>query len=188
MLHKLRSRLTYANVISTLALFGVLAGGTAYAANSVFSADIVDGEVKSVDVGDNEIKSADVKDQSLTTFDVSTFLGADVVDGTLTGADIGDGSLKDEDIGEGASVNLAVSIGSVPAQDCTGASVTGLNAKGDHVLLTPSGDDANADLSYTAEYQNTLIDDRFFIVACNPTAAPINDNTTHFNVLVINGN
>jgi hypothetical protein len=51
-------------------------GGTgAYAANTVFSTDIVDGQVN----------SADVKDQSLTTFDVSTFLGADVVDGTLAG-------------------------------------------------------------------------------------------------------
>ena len=94
MLAKLRSRLTYANVMSTIACFGVLATGTAYAANTVFSTDIVDGEVKSVDVGDAEIKSADVKDQSLTTFDVSTFLGVDVVDNTLTGADVNESTLK----------------------------------------------------------------------------------------------
>ena len=31
--------------------------GGAYAANTIGSSDIVDGQVKSVDVGDNEIKS-----------------------------------------------------------------------------------------------------------------------------------
>jgi hypothetical protein len=93
MLSKLSRRLTYANVMSTIAVFGVLAGGTAYAANTVFSADIVDGEVKSVDVGDNEIGSADVKDNSINTFDVHSFLGVDVVDDTLTGADVNESTL-----------------------------------------------------------------------------------------------
>jgi hypothetical protein len=107
MLRKLSRRLTYANVMSTIAVFGVLAGGTAYAANTVFSTDIVDGEVKSVDIGDAEIKSADVKDQSLTTFDVSTFLGADVVDDTLTGSDINESTL--------GAVPNANGLGGIPA-------------------------------------------------------------------------
>ena len=77
----------------SLALFVALGGTSAYAANTVGSSDIIDGEVKSVDIGNGEIKSADVKDQSLTTFDVSTFLGADIVDGSLTGADISDNSI-----------------------------------------------------------------------------------------------
>ena len=79
------------NVVGLLALFVAL-GGTAYAANTVCSTDIVDGEVKSVDIGNNEIGSADVKDNSLNTFDVHSFLGVDVVDGTLTGADMADAS------------------------------------------------------------------------------------------------
>jgi hypothetical protein len=92
MLRKLYPRSVY-DVMAAIACFGVLAGGTAYAANTVGSTDIIDGQVKAVDIGDNEINSAYVKDQSLSTFDVHTFLGVDVVDGTLTGADIGDGSL-----------------------------------------------------------------------------------------------
>ena len=79
--------------MSTIACFGVLATGSAYAANTVFSSDIVDGEVKSVDVGNNEIGSADVKDGSLNTFDVHSFLGVDVVDNSLTGADIDESTL-----------------------------------------------------------------------------------------------
>ena len=46
MTRRIRPRLTYANVVSGLALFVALATGGAYAANTVFSADIVDGEVK----------------------------------------------------------------------------------------------------------------------------------------------
>ena len=80
----MRKHLTYANVMATLAVVLVVAGGTAYAANTVFSTDIVDGQVN----------SADVKDQSLTTFDVSTFLGADIVDGTITGDDVDESTLN----------------------------------------------------------------------------------------------
>ena len=46
----IRSRLTYANVVSTVALFLVLTGGVAYAADTIFSSDIVDGEVKAEDI------------------------------------------------------------------------------------------------------------------------------------------
>jgi hypothetical protein len=91
MLRKLLPRSIY-DVMAAIACFGVLAGGTAYAANTVFSSDIVDGEVKSIDIGQNEIGSADVKDNSLNTFDVHSFIGEDVVDGTLTGADVSDNS------------------------------------------------------------------------------------------------
>jgi hypothetical protein len=93
MLRALRPRSVY-DVFALVALVVAVGGTSAYAANTVFSSDIVDGEVKSVDIGNGEVNSADVKDQSLTTFDVSTFLGADVVDNTLTGADINESSLS----------------------------------------------------------------------------------------------
>jgi hypothetical protein len=108
MLRKLRSRLTYANVVATLALFVAVGTGGAYAANTVFSTDIVNGEVKSVDIGDNEIGSADVKDNTINTFDVHSFLGVDVVDGTLTGADVDEstlGTVPDADTLDGRSSN-----------------------------------------------------------------------------------
>ncbi len=119
MLRKLKSRVSYANVMSSIAVFAVLAGGTAYAAGgTIHSSDIVDGEVKSVDVGDGEVKSADVKDESLTTFDISTMLGADVVDGSLTGADIQDGSLNSADL-----ANNSVSGSKVSDNSLTGADI-----------------------------------------------------------------
>jgi hypothetical protein len=93
MLRRLRSRLTYANVVGTMALFVAVGTGGAYAANTVFSSDIVDGEVKSVDIGNNEIASGDIKDNTVNTFDVHSFIGDDVIDGTLTGADVDEATL-----------------------------------------------------------------------------------------------
>jgi hypothetical protein len=218
MLRKLRSRISYANVVATLALFVAVGTGSAYAANTVFSTDIVDGEVKSVDIGNNEIGSGDVKDNSLNTFDVHSFLGADVVDETLTGDDIKDGyltgndvaansiygadifegtlafndglvstdicdlCLKDQDVGQGTFVNFDANIGTVPAQSCTYRSITGINAQGDHLLLTGNLGDTHTDLSYGIEYSPT--ESRAAMKICNPTPSNIDDGHTHFNLLV----
>ena len=55
MLARLRPRLTFANVCSFLALLIALGTGSAYAANTVFSTDIVDGEVKTADLDNNAV-------------------------------------------------------------------------------------------------------------------------------------
>lgn len=101
MLRRFRSRLTYANLMSTIAVVVAVGTGSAYAANTVFSSDIVDGEVKSVDIGNNEIGSADVKDNTINTFDVHSFLGVDVVDDTLTGNDVDESTLAGLDATDG---------------------------------------------------------------------------------------
>jgi hypothetical protein len=58
----------------------VLAGGTAYAANTIGSSDIINGQVKSADIGNNQVRSADVRDDT-------------IANGGLTGKDIIEGSL-----------------------------------------------------------------------------------------------
>ena len=93
----LRNRLTYANVVATLALLIAVAGGTAYAANTIFSSDIVNGEVKSVDIGNNQIRHADVRDEALaggglTSDDIYSLTSEDIGNETLTGNDITDQS------------------------------------------------------------------------------------------------
>jgi hypothetical protein len=108
-------RPNHATVVAYLGLFVALGGTGAYAANTIRSSDIVDGE----------ILSADVKDQSLTTFDVSTFLGADVVDGTLTGADIQDSSVQFNDIGTEAIGSDEVTNNSLLQSDLRSGSVAG---------------------------------------------------------------
>jgi hypothetical protein len=61
----LRSHLTFSNVISLVALVFALGGTSAYAANTVLSADIVDGEVKTVDLGPAAVTNGKLADNSI---------------------------------------------------------------------------------------------------------------------------
>jgi hypothetical protein len=124
----IRSRLialVRAQWAGVLALFLVIAGGTAYAADTIGSDDIINGQVKSVDIGNNQVQSADIKD----------------------------GSLNDEDIGQG-TFHFTGDIGNVAAGDCVERVVTGVNAQDDHLLLTPSFATLNSRLIYSAEYDH----------------------------------
>lgn len=80
-----RRHLTYANVMSTVAVALAIGGGAAYAANTVFSSDIVDGQVKTPDLDGGAVISEKVADESLK--------GRDVLDNTLKGADIDESTL-----------------------------------------------------------------------------------------------
>ena len=122
----MRPRLTYSNVVSTLCLFLLLAGGTAYAldgSNTVFSDDIVNGDVKvadigqgavatdeiangqvkAADLGDGEVKTAEIANGQVLTADIGTgeVRSGNVANDNLTGGDISPNSLKGADIDEG---------------------------------------------------------------------------------------
>jgi hypothetical protein len=94
----LRSRLTYANVAATLALFLVIGGGTVYAAselgrNDVKSKNIAKGAVKASDLATNAVTGQKVKDGSIAGDDLQdgSITAGDIQDGTITGADIAAG-------------------------------------------------------------------------------------------------
>ena len=78
--NRVRRHFTYPNVMSTLAVFLVLAGGTALAAA------LPNNSVKSKTVKDNSLKSIDLKDGKAVT-------GDDVADDSLTGTNIAESSL-----------------------------------------------------------------------------------------------
>jgi hypothetical protein len=99
--------------LGALALLLVLTGGTAYAltgSNTVFSDDIVNGEVKAPDVAtnaiatdelqDNGVRSVDVRDDALTGDGLSaadlasdSVATTEVFEDSLTGADVSEGTL-----------------------------------------------------------------------------------------------
>ena len=151
-------------------------GGTAYAVNTVGSADIIDGEVKSVDIGNNEIGSSDVKDNSLNTFDVHSFLGVDVVDGTL----------DDRDVGRSAYTFNTI-VGVVNASDCKEFIITGLNqgTSGDHLVLTPLADTTHAKFTYDVATVANGDSSKAVLKVCNPSNIDSNGGTTNFKLLVI---
>jgi hypothetical protein len=157
-MRRIRSHLTYANVISSLCLFLLLSGGTAVAlsgTDTVQSDDLGPGaQVKAVDLAANSVSSLKVAN----------------------------GSLNDEDVGQGTFVNFAATIGQVVTHVCKLDLITGINATGDHLLLTPSASDANPYLEYTIEY--SLSQESATLKTCNYSDTTQNDGTTHFNLLV----
>src|SRR3712207_2960007 len=78
------------NAVAFLALFVALGGTGAYAAGSIRSEDIVDGEVRNADLAADAVGTGKVIDGNL--------LGADIRKGSLTGVHLADGSVKTADI------------------------------------------------------------------------------------------
>ena len=75
----LRTRLSYANVVATIALFASL-GGTSVAALKVGSRELRDDSVRTADLRNNDVRGGDVRN--------GTLRGTDVRNGSLTRADI----------------------------------------------------------------------------------------------------
>jgi hypothetical protein len=104
--------LSYANIMSTLAVVLVVAVGGAASAGTVAKI-VAKGTVTSKSIKDETVQSKDVKDASLT--------GADVADNSLTGADIDESKLTLAPNSVGSST---VTDGSLTKADLGPASVT----------------------------------------------------------------
>jgi hypothetical protein len=116
---RFRPRLSYANVVSTLCLILVVGGGVAYAANTVGSDDIINGQVKSVDIGTGQVRSVDVGNDNLTGADVAdNGLGtAEIAAGSLFGSDVFDGSITSADLGTSSVASSEIANGSITGDD-----------------------------------------------------------------------
>ena len=134
-----RTHLTYANVVATICLFGLLGGATAYAANTIFSTDIVDGQVKTADLANGAATGAKLADGSIT--------GDKVKDGALQGRDVLDNSLKGADIDESTLSGLGggggspVGVGVVPPNGFDGPlpKESDYESSGGTLLISVSG-------------------------------------------------
>jgi hypothetical protein len=90
----IRRHFNYANVMSTLAVFGVIAGGTAIAAA------VPEGSVTSKSVKNNALRSKDLKDNKAVGSN-------DVINDSLTGGDIDEAQLEGVEPGGPAGGSLA---------------------------------------------------------------------------------
>ena len=95
----MRQRLTYANVMSTIAVFVAVGLGGAYAADKITSRDLARNSVKSKAIKDRGVKGKDVKDA------------------TLKSADYGDGSVAATDLAASPPVQALV-LGNGGEGDC----------------------------------------------------------------------
>jgi hypothetical protein len=108
----MRKRLSYANVVSTLALFGVIAGGTAIALPGK-------GSVKSNDIKKNAVKAAAIAKAAVGSSEIAdgSVGGAEIADGSVGGAEVADRGLGYEDLGSNSVVARIRSTGSINSGD-----------------------------------------------------------------------
>jgi hypothetical protein len=110
------ARVTYANVTSTLALVVALGAGSAYAADTVRSKDIVDGQVRAADLAKAAVSSKTLKNGGVKA--------ADLAENAVGSDHIQDGSVTVEDIGTDAVGSFGIRNGGVQGPDLATGSVS----------------------------------------------------------------
>jgi hypothetical protein len=136
MLERFRGQLSFANVMSALAVFIAL-GGAGYAAglakNSVDAAQIKRNAVRAAEIKANAVRGAEIRNGAVGPAEVAdgSLTGAELFDESLGSADIaglGPGDLEDESLGP-ADVNglgsSDIEDGSLGTQDLADEAITG---------------------------------------------------------------
>ncbi|HYH54323.1 MAG TPA: hypothetical protein VD761_09345 [Solirubrobacterales bacterium] len=141
---QLRKRLTYANVMSSIAVFLVLGGGAAFAANQL---------------GKNTVGSKQLKKNAVTA--------AKIKNNAVTASKIQDGAIS------GAKINLG-SLGTVPSATNAQHAATAANAEdAKHATNATNAENAsNASNAANAENANTVAGrtvKKFFFGVSSPT-------------------
>jgi len=105
MLRKLRPRITYANVVSTIALALAIGGGTAYAATKIGTSSIRYHAVTGSKLATNAVTASKIKTNSVSSSDVrdNTLTSADIRTGTLQASDFAPNQLPKGDKGDPAT-------------------------------------------------------------------------------------
>ena len=132
MIARLRSRLSYANVASSLALFLALSTGTAYAANEWTGANIVDQSLTAADLKIGTIGTARIQDESLTSSDLGTdSVGAtEIADGSIDSGEIVNDSLLASDLAAGSVGTSELAANSVDSSKVLNNSLTAADIAG----------------------------------------------------------
>ena len=103
MISRLRSHLSYANVVATAALFIAL-GGTSYAALKIGSDDVTNNSLRSEDVRNDTLRGRDIRNRSLQARD-------------LRRNSLGSGAIKETALGTVPNAADAERLGGATAQD-----------------------------------------------------------------------
>ena len=115
MARRLRRSLSFANVCSLLALFVAVGTGGAYAADTVFSTDIVDGEVKTPDLALSAVGAPQLAQGAVNSNRIAngTIAGVDMAVGAIGEREIADESIAGADIGPNAVGSAEIADGAV---------------------------------------------------------------------------
>lgn len=110
-----RPRLTYANVVSTLALFLTLGGSAAYAASKVHSGDIAPNAVKSANLAPGSVHTSKVFKRAITSgkLAVGAVRSNQIADGAVSSKQVGDGAIGSRQIEDGAVSSEQIGDGTI---------------------------------------------------------------------------
>jgi hypothetical protein len=125
MFKRTRDLLTFANVCSFLALAVAISTGGAYAANTVFSTDIVNGEVKTPDLAASAVTSPKILDGGVKATDINndSVSSNTISDGGVHTADLADGGVTGQKVADSAVDGSKVADNSLGAADLGPSSV-----------------------------------------------------------------
>lgn len=151
MLDRMRSTLTYANVMSTIALFGVL-GGSAYAAAQIGANDIKRNAVRSQHIKKKQVGREHLKRKAVSA--------AAIANGAVTGPKLADGAVT------GAKVDEST-LGIVPNADLIDGVDSGDLMRGSGRVRAFSGTDAPGG---TPSAPFTLGDGQFTLACQDPAS------------------
>jgi hypothetical protein len=100
MARRLRRRLTFANVCSSIALFVALGTGGAYAANTIGSDDIIDESIQSVDIKNGQVQGPDLAASAVNSNKIANgaVANADIAVGAVDSNSVLDESLTSADL------------------------------------------------------------------------------------------
>jgi hypothetical protein len=124
----IRERLNYANVMATIAVFGVLAGGGAYAASQIGPKDIAKNAVRAKHVKKGQIKAKHLARSSVRTPKIQdgAVTAAKLADGVAVsgpqgppGADLLGAMSGDTLVASSSTVYCALDSGTAPFGECT---------------------------------------------------------------------
>ena len=123
---RFRSRVTYANVASSLALFVAVSTGGAYAANTIGSADVIDESLQTQDLQNGQVKNLDLGADSVTFGKIQngTITNADYANNSVSSAKIADGGVGNADLAANSVTFGKILNGTVTAADLAPDSVT----------------------------------------------------------------
>jgi hypothetical protein len=134
-------RLTYGNVVATIALFLVLCGGTVWAANKITSKQIGKGAVKNKNLAKNAVKAKNLAKNSVSS--------AKLAKNAVKNANIADGAVNFAKLAAGTNVIASATGGPVPVNQ-TGPVPIPLNPP---LTVTPV---AGQPLTVSVEARGTL--------------------------------
>lgn len=134
MLRKLRPRSVY-DVMAAVACFTALAGGTAYAANTIRSADIVDNEITTTDVRDDTLGFGGLFHQDLAAGSVR---GSEIQSGAVGVDDIGSQAVGSDEVVNDSLLQSDIRAGAVTNDEVLDNSLTGADIDESSLNMSPT--------------------------------------------------